>query len=169
MSDDPGEALWTWSLSIYAASDVKAALLALQNRFGAHVPLILWAAHAAGAGKGVSLDDARAARAALSSLSLHTRALRDARRQLPMLAQRLPAGPRDAAIAHIAEAEIALEQLELTRLAEQRVRAGARSLSETLNGNLAAALAASGLDLTKQDAKGAMEALVSALAGHFTP
>jgi uncharacterized protein (TIGR02444 family) len=169
MSDDPGDALWTWSLAIYAASDVKAALLALQNRFGAHIPLILWAAHAAGEGKGVSLDDARAARAALSSLSVHTRALRDARRQLPLLAQRLPAGPREAAIAHIAEAEIALEQLELTRLAEQRVRAGVGTSAEILSGNLSAALQASGLDLAKHDAKAAMGALFSGLGAHFTP
>lgn len=168
MTDTAGDALWTWSLSTYAAPPVKEALLALQNQFGAHIPLILWAAHAASEGRGVSLDDARGARADLSQLSAHTRALRDARRQLPMLGQRLPAGAREAAIAHIAEAEIALEQLELAKLAEQRTRAGAGSPRETLESNVGSALKAAGLDLTKWDAKAAADALVNVLAAHFT-
>ena len=168
MNDDAGEALWTWALSVYAAAPVKNALLALQNQFGAHVPLILWAAHSAGQGKGVSLDDARAARAAISQLSAHTRALRDARRFLPMMTGRVPAGARDAAIAHIAEAEIALEQLELAKLAEQRVREGASDSKVRLEGNLDAALRAAGLDLTKAEPKAALDALVSALGAHFT-
>jgi uncharacterized protein (TIGR02444 family) len=168
MNETDGEALWTWSLNVYADSAVKAALLAMQNRFGAHVPLVLWAAHAAQTGASVTQDDARAARAALSSLSIHTRALRDARRQLPELTQRLPAGPREAAIAHIAEAEIALEQLELAKLAEQRTHSDGPKGLQRLEGNLAAALNAAGIDLGKHDAKAALDALATTLGAHFT-
>ena len=168
MSEDPGEALWTWSLNVYAAKPVKDALLGVQNQFGAHIPLILWAAHAAGEDRGVSLDDARAARAAISQLSQHARALREARRHLPVLAHNLPREPREAAIAHIAEAEIALEQLELCLLAEQRTRAGSGDPRVTLAGNVEAALRAAGLDLTNGGARAASEAIVKALGVHFT-
>jgi uncharacterized protein (TIGR02444 family) len=168
MNEQAGLALWTWSLNVYAAKPVKDALLDVQNQFGAHVPLILWAAHAASGDRAVSLDDARAAKAAISQLSHHTRALREARRHLPVAAQKLPREPRETAIAHIAEAEIALEQLELCLLAEQRTRAGAGDPRATLLGNIEAALRAAGLDLMKSPAKTACAALVSVLAAHFT-
>lgn len=166
---DAADALWTWSLNVYARAPVKAALLAAQNQFGAHVPLILWAAHAASQGRPIGLDDARAARADIAPISAHTRALRDARRYLPSLSSGgLPGDAREAAIAHIAEAEIALEQIELAKLAAQRTDPAGADPRETLDDNLASALRAAGLDLTKPDPKAAMKALSEAFSAAFT-
>jgi uncharacterized protein (TIGR02444 family) len=168
MTRAASDELWTWSLNVYAVPEVKTALLGAQNGFGAHVPLILWAAHAATKGQAVTLDDARAARAAIAALSAHTRALREARRHLARTAREGSAETREAAIAHIAEAEIALEQLELDQLAGQRTRAATAPAAEALESNVAAALSAAGLDLTKPDPKQAARSLVDAFAARFT-
>lgn len=151
--------LWDWSVRAYAAPGVKEALLALQDGFGADVPLLLWAAREATAGRGVPRDLAQRARTALTALRTQTRALRDARRAVPELAAGLEPALAEAAKAKLAEAELALEALSLARLD----RFDGEAAAGDLFANVAAALEACGLDLAQREAAAACARAVRAL------
>ena len=53
--------LWDWALAAYAAPDVSAACLQLQDINGQNVPLLLWAAWCAGSGRRPDVDTLEAA------------------------------------------------------------------------------------------------------------
>ncbi|MGE3304313.1 MAG: TIGR02444 family protein [Hyphomonadaceae bacterium] len=152
--------LWDWAVAAYGAPGVAAACLDLQDRFGASVTLLLWAAHAATEGRIVSRETARMARKAVAPLAAHTRAFRAARRALAAETQGSPKGHVDNARRGVEAAERAYEKLELARLALHPAPAGAARLRD----NLLAMGAAEGLDLGQPDAAAAMDALAQALA-----
>jgi len=80
--------LWAFSLAVYGADGVEAECLALQERFGIDVNLLLYAAFA-GAAEGVALErgDIQAAAAAVHSWHEEiVRPLRRARRGLKPIA-----------------------------------------------------------------------------------
>ncbi len=169
--EDKGETLWNWAVAGYGARGVREALLGLQDRFGAHVPLVLWAAHSATLGRAVPLEEAKSARASLASLSALTRSLRDARRRVGEVG----AGEGEVAASAIGEAkaaigqgELALEKLELLRLAARPAAVAAGAQGELLTANVEAALAAVGIDLHERAAAEASRTLVAALAHAFT-
>ncbi len=60
-ASDPKADLWAWSVRTYVAPGVADACLHLQDAQGHNVPLLLWAAWAAGAGRPLDQDTIEAA------------------------------------------------------------------------------------------------------------
>ncbi len=117
-----GEAFWRFSLALYARPGVAEALIALQDRAGCNVNLMLFALWL-GATRGTRLTraDLADAAAAVAALGAVAAALRQLRRQLRDARDSDVAGLRR----RIADLEIAAERRVQYRLAAS-VRDGAR-------------------------------------------
>jgi uncharacterized protein (TIGR02444 family) len=112
-----GEALWRFSLALYARPGVAAALLAIQDRAGRDVNLVLWGLWL-GVGRRCRLDAARLAEAEAAIAEINADAiapLRRLRRQLRETADRDLGGLRR----RIAALELAAERQAQHRLAAQ--------------------------------------------------
>jgi uncharacterized protein (TIGR02444 family) len=116
----PASALWDYALDLYARPAVREACLALQDRAGADVNLLLLACWLGATGR--RPDAATLARIRAEALAWQdavVRPLRVARRELK---RRLPEldpalrGPLAAARASLAEVELATERAELLTL-----------------------------------------------------
>ena len=110
--------LWDWSLAVYAHPGVPAACLEAQDRHGAYVNLLLWAAWL-GAVHGHLLTPGEAAGAEAATSAWR----QDVVRPLRALRRRLKFGPSpapDPATAALREkikaAELEAERIELARL-----------------------------------------------------
>ena len=148
--DAAGEALWRFSLALYARPGVAEALLALQDRAGRDVNLMLLSLWV-GAVRGRRLDAAElaAGAAALSALD------RGAIRPLRALRRRLKHA-RDGDIAvlrrRVAALELAAERRAQRRLADLCGGAGRQEAADRL------AAASTNLALYLQEEAGAAEA-----------
>jgi uncharacterized protein (TIGR02444 family) len=159
MEEIRGEAFWRFSLALYAGPGVAEALIALQDRAGRDVNLMLFALWL-GATGGQPLDAAalNAAEASSAAVNAVVAPLRALRRQLKDAADR----DVQALRSRIAALEIAGE-----RRAQCRLAAGGRA--EPRPGpeedRLAAATANLALYLGKEDRSNEAELLRQALAG----
>lgn len=142
--------LWTFSLKVYGADGVADECLALQERLGLDVNLLLFAAYM-GAIEGVALDAADIAGAAGTVSAWHddmVRALRRVRRGLkpPSLDAYNPLRAAAAGLrTQVKAAELEAEKIEQAMLWQwSRANLGARAHSDVraaLAANLAALLA----------------------------
>lgn len=135
---NPSVSLWEKSCALYALPGASAELLGLQDRCGADVPLLLWAAVLALEGEALDGASARAAWAKCTAIAESVRAVRVLRRKLTDL------GPPDAIAAArsaLLASEQALERLQLDCLAGHR---GLKACGPCLQENLETALAACG-------------------------
>lgn len=132
------EALWEKACALYALPGAREDLLGLQDRCGADVPMLLWAAVLALEGETLDGATARAARAGGEGIAECVRAVRAVRRKLPDLA---PAPASEPARAALLSGELALERLQLDRLASHH---GQMASGVPLQGNLETAMAACG-------------------------
>jgi uncharacterized protein (TIGR02444 family) len=114
--EDAGEAFWRFSLALYARPEVAPALIALQDRAGRDVNLVLFALWA-GAVHGIRLDatDLAAAEAAISALR------REVVEKLRALRWRLKAEP-DSDLQDLRRRVLMLE-LAAERRVQQRLTA----------------------------------------------
>ena len=116
--DDGRPSLWDFSLAVYPRTGVADACLALQDRHGADVNLLLfclwWARHGGGRLTAAELDSARAAAGAWQSRVVGP--LRAARRALkaPLGA---PPGPAEKLRQRVKDLELEAERLEQSMLA----------------------------------------------------
>jgi uncharacterized protein (TIGR02444 family) len=116
----PTSALWNYAVELYGRPGVRDACLALQDRAGADVNLLLLACWLGATGR--RLDPAALARLRTDTLAWQeavVRPLRTARRELKRrLAELNPAlrPPLAAARARLAEVELAAERAELLTL-----------------------------------------------------
>jgi len=114
--DEAGEALWRFALALYARPGVAAALLALQDRGGQNVTLILFALWlGAVIGKRLDPGGVAAARGAAAPLDAVVRELRRLRRAL----KPDPAPDSQRLRRSIAAIELAAERRVLARLAAE--------------------------------------------------
>jgi uncharacterized protein (TIGR02444 family) len=133
---------WAFSLKVYGAPGVADECLALQERFGLDVNLLLFAAYM-GAAEGGTLDrgDIAAAAGAVEAWHNETvRALRGVRRALkpPSLDARNPLRAQAGLLrTQVKAAELAAEQIEQAMLWQRRAQ-----LAERGRGDPRAALAA---------------------------
>ncbi|MEE4191515.1 MAG: TIGR02444 family protein [Halieaceae bacterium] len=156
----PANPLWTFSLSLYRREGVADLCLDLQDRLGLDVNLVLYAAFAAARGVSVGSEDL----AAVEATILHwrdsiLRPLRLLRRQLQ------DSGDERDARRALLSAELALEQVQQSRMWEARQPAGdwpAAANELPVRGNLAALARHAAID------EGELEALASALE-HLLP
>lgn len=116
----PPSALWDYALALYAAPGVEAACLALQDRCGADVNLVLFACWVGAGGRQV--DAERLAEARDEALAWQTELVGPLRAARRGLKQRLPglAAPVRARLevvrTDLARSELALERGELLLL-----------------------------------------------------
>lgn len=132
------DALWAAACALYALPGAREELLNLQERCGADVPMLLWAAVLALENEALDVTTARAARAKAEGIAECVRAVRAVRRKLPDLA---PAPASEPARAALLSGELALERLQLDRLCGHR---GTKVAKVELLDNLNVALAACG-------------------------
>lgn len=149
------QTLWATVNALYALPGAREELLALQDRCGADVPILLWAAALALQSEALDLPAARAARAKCEPIAECVRAVRSVRRKVPELG---PAPATESARAALLSGELALERLQLDRLAGHR---GQKTSAASLLDNLNAALAACGCYAAPQS----VEALANTLRG----
>jgi uncharacterized protein (TIGR02444 family) len=114
--EDAGEAFWRFSLALYARPGMAEALIALQDRAGLDVNLMLFALWA-GAVRGVALDAAALAAAEAASAGLR----RETVQPLRALRRRLKADP-DPDIRGFRQKILALE-LAAERRVQRRLAA----------------------------------------------
>lgn len=155
-----GEAFWRFSLALYARPGVAPALIALQDRAGCDVNLILFALWA-GAVRRRRLDAAAlaAAEAAIADLR------REAVEPLRALRGRLGADPAEDAQAlrrQVLVLELAAERRAQYRLAAQSLPAAAADPIATAEANLALYL---GREVQSAEAK-IVRAALAALTRH---
>ncbi len=132
------DSLWAQAGALFALPGARAELLHLQDRCGADVPMLLWAAALALGHERLDLLVARAARAKAEAVAEGVRAVRAVRRKLPDLA---PTSATETARSALLGAELALERVQLDRLAEHQ---GVKDRAASLLDNLHTALAACG-------------------------
>jgi uncharacterized protein (TIGR02444 family) len=113
------EAFWDWSLKTYERDGVAAQLLALQDRLGLNVNILLWCCWSAERGQDVAEPALRRAMDLTAQWSSEvTGRLRAARRALKSPSAQ-PDAPLFAALkAGIAEAELKAERVEQLMLAK---------------------------------------------------
>lgn len=157
---DAADALWAFAVAVYGRPGVGAACLALQDRAGANVPLLLFALWL-GAERGIALTGPEAEAIDREVGPWHQEivaALRALRRRLKDGPLPAPGAATDALRETIKAAELAAERIELdtlARIAEGRPRDRTRTPSAaTAAANLAAMLgsARSGEDGTAEAA-----------------
>ncbi len=158
------EAFWNFSLAFYAVPGVEESCLALQDRHGADVNLVLLALWAASRGFLFDTETIAAAeRIARPWRETVTEPIRAARRAL----KEPPAGfDGEAAAAlrrRLQALEIEAERLQQMAIAESREASGAHAPAEAARGNLALYEALLG----KVFARAPVEALLEAFAGRF--
>ncbi len=158
------EAFWNFSLEFYAAPGVEESCLALQDRRGADVNLVLLALWAASRGRLLDTETiATAERIARPWRETVTEPIRAARRAL----KEPPAGfDGEAASAlrrRLQALEIEAERLQQMAIAENLQASGAHAPAEAARGNLALYEAFLG----KVFARAPVEALLAAFAGRF--
>jgi uncharacterized protein (TIGR02444 family) len=132
------ESLWDFAGRLYAAHDVREACLALQERHGADINLLLWAAWAATVrGRALTETEFSAARAAIGSFQddvlVPLRAARKALKGQPGIG---------SLYERVKAIELELERVELDRLALVALGdrpGGARDADGALGANLALA------------------------------
>ncbi len=108
------DALWEQACALYARPGAREELLGLQERCGADVPILLWAAALAVNGEKLDMPIAREARAKAEPIAECVRAVRAMRRKLADLA---PARAAEPARAALLNGELALERLQIEALA----------------------------------------------------
>ena len=115
--DPPG--LWDWSLSVYGRPGVAAACLAAQDRYGADVNLLLWAAWAGCVhGHRLTAVEVETARAAVAAWHRDVvLPLRAVRRRLKHGPAPAPNSATDPLRARVKAAELEAERLEQAVLA----------------------------------------------------
>lgn len=143
----PADALWERACALYALPGAREELLGLQERCGADVPILLWAAALALDGEKLDAPIARAARAKSEPIAECVRAVRAMRRKL---ASRTTSASGEAATAALREAELALERLQIEALAAFRARPQGESV---MLDNLQIAMAACGCFATPESAE----------------
>ncbi len=132
----PASALWDYAVDLYARPGVREACLALQDRAGADVNLLLLACWLGATGR--RLDPAALARLRTDALAWQeavVRPLRTTRRELKRwLADLAPPlrPPLAAARARLAEVELAVERAELLTLEAASGRSGAGTADPAL-------------------------------------
>lgn len=163
----PRTPLWDFCLDVYGQTDVEQECLALQERFGVDVNLLLFAAYA-GAVEGIALSESETAEASETIADWHgdvVRSLRKARQALKASSRRIAselAGPAEALRAAVKTAELESERIELSLLSAW-LSAGVRERSdreEALRANVARLLARYGADI--EDARSILRAAISA-------
>lgn len=148
------QALWEKVNALYALPGAREALLSLQDRCGADVPMLLWAATLALKNQALDAATAQAARVKGEAIAQGVRAVRALRRKLPEMA---PATDTDAARAALLSSELALERLQLDGLAGM---AGHKASAASVLHNLNVAAAACGCFATPES----IEALAQILS-----
>ncbi len=128
----PARGFWAFSVELYGAAGVETACLALQDRFGADVNLVLYCLWA---GRPLGRGDLAAAVAATAAIRSRIAGLRAARRALARGSEARAAAGR---------AELAAERQEQDIL-EGLAPRGARR-PDTAEGNLSAYAAILGVD-----------------------
>ncbi len=163
---------WAFSLKVYGAPGVADECLALQERLGVDVNLLLFAAYL-GATEGVTLDggDIAAASGAVEAWHNETvRALRSVRRGLKPLSldARDPLRAEAAGLRmQVKAAELAAEQIEQAMLWQRRAQSAGRSRSDSraaLTANINAVLAHYGAAAGTADSSAALSLQAAALA-----
>ena len=176
MTADPAQALdtpfWAFSLKVYAAEGVADECLALQERLGLDVNLLLFAAYMAAA-EGVRLDASDIAAAAGAVEAWHNetvRALRGVRRTLKpvSLDARNPLRAQAALLrTQVKAAELAAEQIEQAMLWQWRAQPGEQPRGDSraaLAANIDAVLAHYGAAGGTADSSAALQLQAAALA-----
>lgn len=135
-------AFWTYSLSLYRRSGVADACLALQERCGADVNLLLYCCWLGQSGRAL---DKRALRAAIAVVSRWqaqvVKPVRQARRALKHPPDRLPADWAEQLRKRIGALELDLEYLEQHLLADAALALPPTSRSQSPRTAAAASLA----------------------------
>lgn len=118
MGEDAGEpGFWAFSLAVYARPGVEAACLALQERHGLDVNLLLFCCWAAARGRQLDAATLAAAEAAVAGWRNQVvRPMRALRRRLKREIAGFPAEPVDALRRRLLDLELEAERLEQQRL-----------------------------------------------------
>jgi len=119
MCEQPADAFWRYSLALYGAPGVASACLALQERHGVDVNLLLLCCWLGS--RGIRLDQRAVGRLLGAAKPWHDHAVRPLRAVRQRLKQPLGAVPREAAEAlrqRVKALELEAERLEQTALAE---------------------------------------------------
>ena len=163
---------WTFSLKVYGAPGVADECLALQERLGLDVNLLLFAAYM-GAAEGVALDERDIAAAAGAVTAWHdetVRTLRGVRRGLKPLSldARNPLRAEAALLrTKVKAAELAAEQIEQAMLWQWRAQLAERGRGDphaALAANIKAVLAHYGAAGGTADSGAAVQLRAAALA-----
>lgn len=110
--------LWSFSLAVYGRPGVAEACLALQDRHGLDVNLLLFCCWAAAQGRGLDQTTLTAAESAVATWrNQAVRPMRALRRRLKREIEGFDAGAVEALRRRLKEAELEAERLEQMRLA----------------------------------------------------
>ncbi|MFN4089598.1 MAG: TIGR02444 family protein [Alphaproteobacteria bacterium] len=159
-ADRPGASLWDWSLATYERPGVAAACLALQDRHGLDVNLLLAAVWAGASGRG--LDPAAMRELAASVARWHgevVRPLRALRRRLKHDPHGIDAEAAGRVRARIAAVELDAEQAEQLAIEAQVLATASCDAArranprETARANLAALAPACGFAWAADDGR----------------
>ena len=160
----PASDFWDWSLTVYARPGVAGACLALQERHGVDVNLLLFAVWAGSAGR---VLEPAAMRAAIDRVRRWqaeiVQPLRALRRRMKGDAHGLDPALASTVRARIAAAELDAEHAEQIALAGLATVAATVPAGAAISGNLAAYAAAAGLIWSETDRQ-ALDVLVEAVA-----
>lgn len=153
----PDDPFWDWSLAIYARPGVAPACIALQERRGIDVNLLLFCCWAAG--RREPLQVAELDRIVAEVDIWHRKAvrpLRTVRRKLKEIEVSAPAELVDAVRQRVASVELDaehVEQIMLSRHAGQAMTTAAETSASAAIENLRAYAAVSGFDWAPEDAQ----------------
>jgi uncharacterized protein (TIGR02444 family) len=164
-SRSSAERFWRFSLAVYGRPAVADACLALQDRHGLDVNLLLWCCWHAREGRALAAGDVTAAEARVSSWrATVVEPLRAVRRQLKRSIAGWPTAEVEQLRGRVKGAELEAERLEQAMLAA--VSTGEPDAGSTLalaEGNIACYLDLRGVQPDEADAD-SLEAIITASA-----
>jgi uncharacterized protein (TIGR02444 family) len=150
LDDSPADRFWRFSLALYDRPGVAEACLALQDRHGLDVNILMWCGWHAAEGRDLTAAGIAAAEAAVIEWQVAViGSLRTIRRRLKGGLRNLPAEAVEGLRLAIKAAELEAERIEQTALAA--LPAGAPSKQPDASANLSAYMALRAVALSPAD------------------